>query len=340
MIVKPIHTIFYSWQSDLSKETNLNAIRQTLREASSFVETEITETRIEVDEATRDTTGSPNIPKTIFEKISSSDIFVCDLTTINTNAPTEFRRVPNPNVLIELGYAIATLGWERIIMVFNELHGTFPSDLPFDIDRHRATPFKISDKKDNNGKSQLSQVLKVAVKAIIKKAPLKPDEKRKETPEQKKRNIDISNLKWALNTIHIPTFDNFLEAMPSTIIGKIFYFKDNFVSVLDSNTFHIYDEELLQRLTKFKENWNQSLSFYQHYDPDGSGKNYRFYLVADTFQTEQAEKDFYKLVEIGRELEQDFKNLLQYVRNNYLEINLDETSKAAFENYKENRETE
>lgn len=31
-------------------------------------------------------------------------------------------------------------------MLFTELHGVFPNDLPFDIDRHRATPFKITDK--------------------------------------------------------------------------------------------------------------------------------------------------------------------------------------------------
>lgn len=338
--MKPIHTIFYSWQSDLPKETNLDAIRHSLREASSLVESEIEGTRIDVDEATRGTTGSPNIPETIFDKISASDIFICDLTTINSSAPTDFRRVPNPNVLIELGYAIATLGWERIIMVFNQVHGTFPTDLPFDIDRHRSTPFKITDKKDNNGKSKLSQVMKVAIQAIIEKSPLKPDEKRKETPEQKKRNIDVSNLKWALNTIHIPTFDHFLEVIPDTIIGKIFYFKNSFVSVLDSNTFHIYDQKLLKLLTKFKDNWIKSLSFYQHYGPDGSGKNYRFYLVMDTFQSEQAEKDFYTIDKIRLELENDFKNLLQFVRNNYLEIDLVETSKNAFESYKTDIENE
>ena len=338
--MKPIHSIFYSWQSDLPKDTNLNAIRQSLREASSLIENEIEDTRIEVDEATRDTTGSPNIPKTIFDKISATDIFICDLTTINTTSPKEFRRVPNPNVLIELGYATATLGWERIVMVFNEVHGTFPTDLPFDIDRHRSTPFKIKDKKDNNGKSQLTQDMKVAIQAIIVKSPLKPEEKRKETPEEKKRSIDVSNLKWALNTIHIPTFDHFIEEIPEKIIGKIFYFKDSFVSVLDSNTFHIYDPELLARLIKFKENWIKSLSFSRNYGPDRSGNNYRFYLVMDTFQNDQAENDFYTIVKIRLELEKDFKDLLQFVRNNYLEINLDETSKNAFESYKIDIETE
>ncbi|MGB8192315.1 MAG: hypothetical protein WCF67_10375, partial [Chitinophagaceae bacterium] len=141
--MKPIQRIFYSWQSDLPKLTNLNAIRQVLRDASSMIESEIEDIRIEIDEATRDLPGSPNIPKAIFGKISASDIFVCDVTTINTNTSADLRRVPNPNVLIELGYAVATLGWDRIIMLFNTVHGNFPNDLPFDIDRHRATKFTI-----------------------------------------------------------------------------------------------------------------------------------------------------------------------------------------------------
>lgn len=338
--MKPIHTIFYSWQSDLPKATNLNAIRQSLRDASSLVESEIEDIRIEIDEATRDTTGSPNIPKTIFDKISESDIFICDITTINTSSSPDIRRVPNPNVLIELGYAIATIGWERIIMLFNKVHGIFPTDLPFDIDRHRSTPFEIKDNIDKNGKSQLSKVMKKAIKDIIIKAPLKPYEKRIETPEQKKRNIDVSNLKWALNTIHIPTFDYFLDEIPNKIIGKIFYFKDSFFNVIESNTFHIYDQELLKLLTNFKDNWIKSLSFYQHYGPDGSGKNYSFFLVMDTFQNERAENDFKTIVKIRLELEKDFKNLLHFVRNNYLEIDLEQTSKNAFENYKKDIENE
>jgi hypothetical protein len=336
--MKPIHSVFYSWQSDLNKDTNLNGIRQALREASSQVEGEIDDTRIELDEATRNTTGSPNIPITIFDKISACDVFICDLTTINSTSPTTTRKTPNPNVLIELGFAIATLGWDRIIMLFNTNYGKFPDDLPFDIDRHRATPFLIKDKKDNNGKSKLAQILKISIQAIIQKSPLKPDEKRTVTPEQRKRKIDVTNLRLALNTISIPTFDNFTEELPDIIISKIFYFKDCFNIITDSNTFHIYDSVLLEKLLKFKENWNKSLSFYQHYGPNGFGKNYKFYIPMDIFPSDQAEKDYNKIARIKIDLQKDFKGLLKYVRNNYLEIDLDETSKTAFAAYKSDME--
>ena len=107
---------------------------------------------------------------TIFEKISKADIFICDLTTINSS-DTKNRKVSNPNVLVELGYAIAELGWERIILLFNKEFGVFPQDLPFDIDRHRTTPFSIKDKTDKSGKAQLSQVLKSALITIIQQKP-------------------------------------------------------------------------------------------------------------------------------------------------------------------------
>jgi hypothetical protein len=48
------------------------------------------------------------------------------------------RSIPNPNILIELGYAVAKKGWERIICVMNQQYGG-PSKLPFDL-QHRRWP--------------------------------------------------------------------------------------------------------------------------------------------------------------------------------------------------------
>lgn len=336
--MKSTYNIFYSWQSDSPKDTNHIAIRQAVQEALNCIESEVEDINIKLDEATRGTSGSPNISNIIFTKILSSDIFICDITTINHNAEG-YRRVPNPNVLIELGFAIATLGWERIILLFNKEHGNFPNDVPFDIIQNRITDFKITDKKDNGGKKQLLKSMEVAIKAIIEKNPLKPEDLREKTPEEKKRDIDIRNLELLLNTIHIPTFDDFIEKIPRKIIGNIFYFKDSFVSIFESNTFHIYDQDLLDKLTIFKDNWIKSLSFYQHYNPDYSNKNYNFYMIADTFQNGQAEKDYHTLVDIRSELENNFKDLLYFVRNHYIEIDIEEASKKAFESHKSYTET-
>ena len=327
------YIIFYSWQSDLPKGSNQNGIRQSLRSAINSVEEKHEDFKIELDEATRNTTGSPNIPATIFSKISKSDIFVCDLTTINSSS-NEKRKVPNPNVLIELGYAVATLGWERIILLFNTNFGKFPDDLPFDIDRHRASQFCIVDNKDKNGKGQLTSLLKIAIEPILIQKPLKPSETKALSPKQRKRELDISNLKWVMSSINIQIFDDFIDNMPSTLISRMMYFKDWFHDITRSNTFHIYDKKLHKLIFDFRENLDKSFSFYKYYLPDGYGKSYKFQIPFDVFPNQETEDDFNKLTKICLELRKNFEDLLAYIRSEYLEVDLEETSQKAFDEYK------
>tara|TARA_R110001583_G_scaffold44966_2_gene142193 strand:- start:3013 stop:4026 length:1014 start_codon:yes stop_codon:yes gene_type:complete len=324
--------IFYSWQSDLPRPTNQNGIRKSLRNAINLVEDNFIDNRIDIDEATRNTTGSPNIPQSIFTKILNSDVFICDLTTINKDSEN-FRKTPNPNVLIELGYAIAILGWERIIMLFNTNFGSFPDDLPFDIDRHRASPFCITDNSDKDGKNQLTQLLSKAIYPILKESPLKPTELKSLSPKKRKRELDIKNLEWIMSSVNILIFDNFIDFMPNTIISNIFHYKEWFHDISVSNNFHIYDEKLNELIFSFEKNWEKSLSFDKYYLPDGFGKSYKFQIPFDVFPDPKTEEDFKKLTKISIELRNDFKVLLAYIRKEYLEIDLELTSEKAQEDY-------
>lgn len=337
--MKNNQTIFYSWQSDLQKSTNQNAIRQSLRNAINLVEDKIDELRIELDEATRNTSGSPNIPATIFSKINKCDTFICDLTTINNNAGDEFRKTANPNVLIELGYAISVIGWERIILLFNTNFGKFPDDLPFDIDRHRTSKYEIKNKSDNNGKNDLIQLLKNCILPIIKENPLKPTELKELSDSQIKRIKDIENLKWIMSSINLTVIDNFIERMPMQILKKAFFFKDWFHQISQSSKFHIYDPKLSELLFKFRDGWEASLSFHQHYNSNPFGNVHTFHLPMDIFPSEQAEKDFKELTKICLELKDDFSKLLTYIRNEYVEVDLDVTGQNAFDSYLENQKT-
>ncbi len=60
------------------------------------------------------------------------------------NANKKGKAMPNPNVLLELGYAAAKLGWDRLVLVMNTNYG-HPEELPFDL-RNRRFPltFKIA----------------------------------------------------------------------------------------------------------------------------------------------------------------------------------------------------
>lgn len=83
---------------------------------------------------TEGVSGTPNIVQTIFNKIDSCSMFVADVTFIGET--NKGKLLPNPNVLLELGYAVKTIGWARTILILNNAYGK-ADKLPFDMLQHR-----------------------------------------------------------------------------------------------------------------------------------------------------------------------------------------------------------
>lgn len=165
--MKKEFTVFYSWQSDKSKNKNFisSNLDRAIRELKSKKNNEF-RVEISLDRDTQDKSGSPAIVQTIFDKISKSDIFVCDVSIINNsffNRKLRNRLTPNPNVLIELGYAINHLGWERIICVNNTSLGENEL-LPFDLRGHRISMFNGYGEDE---KKKLTSIFKTAIKSIV-----------------------------------------------------------------------------------------------------------------------------------------------------------------------------
>ncbi|MDD2563599.1 MAG: hypothetical protein PHU27_05235 [Salinivirgaceae bacterium] len=164
--MKNSFNIFYSWQSDIPKNRNTieSAIVKAIKELKKIKQKEI-ELEINLDRDTKDNSGSPDIADTIFMKILNSDIFICDVTIINNSlleVDKKQRLTPNPNVLIELGYAIRHLGWERIICI-NNIHYGKSEFLPFDIRNHRIISLNFNN---HELKNDLKTVLKRAIAGI------------------------------------------------------------------------------------------------------------------------------------------------------------------------------
>ena len=96
--------IFYSWQSDLPPATNRTLIQKALENAVKMIRNDDSiQVEPVVDRDTSGVPGAPDIARTIFEKIDQAQIFVCDISIINKDEQS--RPMPNPNVLVELGYA-------------------------------------------------------------------------------------------------------------------------------------------------------------------------------------------------------------------------------------------
>ena len=89
---------------------------------------------VRLDHDTAGIPGTPDIASTIFNKIRETGIFVADLT-LSFQAATG-KKSPNPNVLIELGYAFSAINDSRVISVTNTAFGG-PNDLPFDLSHKR-----------------------------------------------------------------------------------------------------------------------------------------------------------------------------------------------------------
>ena len=156
--------VFYSWQSDLPNGTNRSFIVDCLNEALKNIYRDnnvISEYLIESD--SRDETGTPDLVSTIFSKIDSCDIFIADVSIINSQS--EFRKAPNPNVMIELGYASNKIGWEKILCVFNGDFGII-EDLPFDIRFRKPIHYKTIENKPNS-KKQLISAFEKNIQSII-----------------------------------------------------------------------------------------------------------------------------------------------------------------------------
>ena len=159
--------IFYSWQSDLPNRTNRGVIQTALeRAARNIRDDESIKVEPVVDRDTAGVPGSPNIAETILGKIDECHIFVGDVSIINPDS--EKRKTPNPNVMLELGYALKKLSSARIVMVLNRAFGK-PEELPFDLKMKRTLDYNAIESQENISKERnnLAKKLERALKAII-----------------------------------------------------------------------------------------------------------------------------------------------------------------------------
>lgn len=181
-------TIFFSWQADRPSKTCRNFIESSLERAIGILHKDLPveeaeREEIQIDRDTKGVGGMPPIVETIFKKIDGASIFIADLTFVGERA--DGRPTPNPNVLIEYGWALHGLTYNRIIAVMNAAYGE-PSaqTLPFDMQhlRHPITfnvPDDASPELRKAEKDRLTKILAGAIKDILadedeQVAPLQP----------------------------------------------------------------------------------------------------------------------------------------------------------------------
>lgn len=245
--------IFYSWQSDLNKKTNNHFIKGCIEKAIKELKKENEITVIpRLDKDTLGEAGSPRIIDTILKKIDAADIFIADVTIINSTWLNNFlkkRLTPNPNVLFELGYALHRMSWNRIICLNNNSFSNI-SDMPFDLQQNRISQYNYNGKKNKKeAKQDLTNLLKVAIKSVI-------DNYEKLLSEEQKANVYNHDRKIFEGFDRIIDDANFLEkldfiARSQTVRGgyKLFGEMTDFLKA-ERNQFLI--PELKEDATKLK----------------------------------------------------------------------------------------
>ncbi len=174
------HHIFFSWQSDTLTLTGRNLIERALERAigvlAADADIDPADRELAVDRDTAGVPGSPPLVETIFSKIDHAAVFLSDLTYVAARA--DGRRMPNPNVLLEHGWALKALTWRRVISVMNVAAGNPEQHaLPFDLQHFRRPIFyDCPDEADEDvrraARDHLTRQFVIALRAILDDAVL------------------------------------------------------------------------------------------------------------------------------------------------------------------------
>lgn len=146
--------IFYCWQSDIPGQREM--IYEELQ-AQKYRLEELHHCHIEIDEDIRSVPGMIPIADTVLKKIREADVFVCDISPVTSierrngvvDGPNNYKRMPNSNVMLELGYALRSMHHSRIIALANTSGSKwYEGEMPFDIFDRYYIKFTCSEDLD------------------------------------------------------------------------------------------------------------------------------------------------------------------------------------------------
>lgn len=207
----------FSWQMDAPVVCNKGLIREalvaTLKDESKIMDSPRFESGMEK------TAGTPEVATVMFEKIRGCAIFVADTTlvgriTTKVDGVDRIKKTINPNVAVEMGFAAAHVGWDRIICVMNETpcYGR-RDEQPFDVRNRRypidytLNPEAAKDRAQRDtARDGLTQILFKAITAV------EANELRK--IEHVRRQLDVRCLKL-MGLMH--NYSSFPEPSPKDI---------------------------------------------------------------------------------------------------------------------------
>lgn len=313
---------FYSWQSDLNTKYNRWFIKKAVDRAFlNFAD----DYNLKLLEATDETAGSPNIRDELLFKIRQADFFIADVSAI-TNVRDLDGELPklisNSNVMMELGYAVAYLGWNRIVLICNEAYGRMEL-LPFDVRGHRGTPYILCDENHKEKKAVEDKFvanLKDAIDALLKRNPVKPkilDE------DIEKKERDISELLKFLDVLDVNSIRSYFDSVGGVLDHKLLLNFDKLFYVYNDFSFKFYDQKLKEIIDKvylnYKFIYDNDDFYYPHETQNFSRLDSR--RVSQDYQEKLKEFNV-SMINNLRFFKSNLSDFCDYVRNYYLEVEI------------------
>jgi len=163
-------TVFYAWQSDTPEHLNRKLIWKAAEAACERITADPgNDWEVKLDSDTKGVLGMCDIPREILKKIRNCDIFIADLTLMGTGHDSD-KKLPNPNVTFELGYAAGRHTFRPMIGVVNEGFGEIEGQI-FDIKRRSALKYTAkptaTPERIEKVTNQLSEKLEGIVRETI-----------------------------------------------------------------------------------------------------------------------------------------------------------------------------
>ena len=138
--------IFFCYQSDYTESNEIisGLLEEIVEEINDkYVPIE----PIEIERASSYGEGAVKIDSNLMKKIKKSVIFLADVTPVlKFDEDNKNKAYPNPNVCIEVGYALKSKTEDRVVLCKYERDDFEEVNFPFDIDKNRR--FMSSDKSE------------------------------------------------------------------------------------------------------------------------------------------------------------------------------------------------
>lgn len=327
--------IFYCWQDFLDPALHRHLIRDCLSIAIGEVQSEIPddlECTFRIDHATEGRAGAVDIADSILEKIRSAVMVVADVTPVKVNG-TDVKFFPNPNVMLEVGYAAKAIGWHRVNCVFNSA-SVKPEGLPFDIKHRRLSPYKCECRKGRKkAKPELTKLLVSAIRTTLLSVDAgEIDETLDDAELRHKRDLRV--LLEMMRAIHRPTLELYIEMGQSrqNLYNCIFYWT-SFDAFLRSSFCRFYDKELQRLASRLQEVWGAAMHHAGYAFSPGSMPN-TFQLVPSHLWDEPYTDTIQKMEKAYTDMPIALSELLDHVHENFIEVDMEKTDKEALERHK------